>query len=137
MDPIRPRDRLAAVLATSAGLLMMFGAVPHAFFAWPHFRGALEASPIDADVVGAVGAAWRFGSVMMVATGGVVALAGLRAWRGRALDALVIGPIAVAWLGYGIAAMVARDGSPHLLAYVVAGALAVTALGLDRMRRGS
>lgn len=111
---------------------MMLGAIPHAFFAWPHFRGELLAAAVDPDVVGAIAAARRFGSVMMIATGLVVALQGARAWRGAAMSALVIGPMGLAWLGYGIAAMVARDGSTHLLAYVVAGALALAALALDR-----
>lgn len=128
------RHRFAAGLALGAGLLMMLGAIPHAFLAWPHFRGELLAAAVDADVVGAIAAAWRFGSVMMVATGLVVVLQGARAWRGAAMSARVVGPIALAWLGYGIVAMVARDGSTHLLAYVVAGSLALLALAVRCMQ---
>lgn len=116
---------------------MVLGAIPHAFFAWPHFRGELLAAAVDPDTVGAIGAAWRFGSVMMVATGLVVIAQGARALRGCAtLSARVVGPIGLGWLGYGIIAMVARDGSTHLLAYVIAGTLALVALAAGRWSRG-
>jgi hypothetical protein len=113
---------------------MVLGAIPHAFLAWPHFRTGLLAAAVDPDVVGAIEAAWRFGSVMMVATGLVMVLQGVRAWRGAALSPFVVGPLGLAWLGYGVVAMLARDRSTHLLAYVVAGSLALAALGLDRAR---
>ena len=117
---------------------MVLGAIPHAFFAWPHFRGELLAAAVDPDTVGAIGAAWRFGSVMMVATGLVVIAQGARALRGCAtLSARVVGPIGLGWLGYGIIAMVARDGSTHLSAYVVAGILAMAALALGRRCDGN
>jgi hypothetical protein len=131
-------QRLAAILALVAGAVMVLGAIPHAFFAWPHFRAALLAAAVDPDVVGAIAAAWRFGSVMMVATGLVVVGQGAWVWRGHAaLSARVVGPIGLAWLGYGIVAMVARDGSTHLSAYVVAGTLAMAALALGRRCDGN
>lgn len=131
-------QRLAAILALVAGAVMVLGAIPHAFFAWPHFRAALLAAAVDPDVVGAIAAAWRFGSVMMVATGLVVVGQGASAWRGHAaLSARVVGPIGLAWLGYGIVAMVARDGSTHLSAYVVAGTLALVALAPGRCSGGA
>jgi len=132
------RHRITAVLTLVSGSIMVLGAIPHAFFAWPHFRAALLAAAVDPDMVGAIAAAWRFGSVMMVATGLVVAGQGAWAWRGQpALSARVVGPIGLAWLGYGIVAMVARHGSTHLFAYVVAGALALAALALDRRCDGN
>jgi ABC-type transport system involved in cytochrome c biogenesis permease component len=126
----RFRTLLLALAATG----MALSALPHALGAWPHFRGALEAAGVDARAIGAVGAAWAFGTVMMVACGAAVAAQARRASRREALARSTLWPIGLAWLGYGVVAFALRDLNTHYLAFIACGAATLFALVLPVRR---
>lgn len=130
--PSRPRH--AALLLALAGVGMGLCSLPHAFGAWPHFRSALEALGADARLLGAVGSAWAFGTVMMVACGAIVSAQAWRAWRNKPLHAPTLWALGLAWMGYGLAAFALRDFNTHYLAFVLCGAASLVALVLPRAR---
>jgi hypothetical protein len=106
---------------TALGLLVAASAAPHALLGWPSVAGELAAAGMGADVTGGIAAAWYFGSVAMLALGGVVVLAARDARAGGALGwrtALVVGG---AYLGFGLGALALR-GKPHFIGFVAIGA---------------
>ena len=128
------RQTPAAVLLALAGLGMGLSALPHAFGAWPHFRGGLVALGADARLLGAIAGAWAFGTVMMLACSAVVLAQARRAWRGEPPSRSTLWPIGLAWLGYGLGAFALRDFNTHYLGFVACGAAVSVALVLARAR---
>lgn len=129
-----PRHRASPLLLTLAAAGMALCSLPHAFGAWPHFRDALEALGADARVVGAIGSAWAFGTVMMLACGAIVGAEAWRAWRSEPVRPATLLPLGVAWSGYGLAAFALREFNTHYLAFVACGAALLVALVLPRPR---
>lgn len=128
--PDRRRTALLSLSATG----MALSALPHAFGAWPHFRAGLVELGGDERLLGAIGAAWAFGTAMMLACAAVVAAQAVRAWRGEAVHAATLLPIGLAWAGYGVAAFALRDFNTHYMAFVACGAALLVALALPRVR---
>lgn len=130
--PVRPR--IVTFLLGLAALGMALCSLPHAFGAWPHFRSGLDALGADARLLGAIGSAWAFGTVMMLACGAIVGTQAARAWRGEPPETGTLLPIGVAWSGYGLVAFALRDFNTHYLAFVICGAALLVALVLSRVR---
>ena len=129
-----PRRRAAPLVLALAALGMTLCSLPHALGAWPHFRAGLVALGADARLVGAIGSAWAFGTVMMLASGAIVGAEAWRAWRDQPLHGATLLPLGLAWAGYGLAAYALRDFNTHYLAFVACGAALLVALALPRVR---
>jgi len=129
-----PRRRAAPLVLALAALGMALCSLPHALGAWPHFRDGLVALGADQHLIGAIGSAWAFGTVMMLASGAIVGAQAWRAWRGQPLHRATLLPLGLAWAGYGLAAFALRDFNTHYLAFVACGAALLVALALPRVR---
>ena len=122
-----------AIAGVTGGLLLVAGSAAHAFAGWPPLRGALIGAGVDPALVGALAVGWVFGSVSMLAFGGIVLRAGIWMARGREVDrapVLVIGSIYVL---FGAGAFLFRDLNPHFLLFILNGALVAWA-GSGRAR---
>lgn len=129
-----PRRRAAPLVLALAALGMALCSLPHALGAWPHFREGLVALGADPHLIGAIGSAWAFGTVMMLASGAIVGAQAWRAWRDQPLHAATLLPLGLAWAGSGLAAFALRDFNSHYLAFVACGAALLVALALPRVR---
>ena len=129
-----PRRRATTLLLALAALGMALCSLPHALGAWPHFREGLVALGADPYLIGAIGSAWAFGTVMMLASGAIVGAQAWRAWRDQPLHGATLLPLGLAWAGYGLAAYALRDFNTHYLAFVACGAALLVALALPRVR---
>ena len=129
-----PRRRAVPLILALAALGMALCSLPHALGAWPHFREGLVGLGADTRLVGAIGSAWAFGTVMMLASGAIVGAQARRAWRDEPLHAATLWPLGLAWAGYGVAAFALRDFNNHYLAFVACGAALLVALALPRVR---
>lgn len=129
-----PRRRAAPLVLALAALGMALCSLPHALGAWPHFREGLVALGAEAHLIGAIGSAWAFGTVMMLASGAIVGAQAWRAWRDQPLHSATLLPLGLAWAGYGLAAFALRDFNTHYLAFVACGAALLVALALPRVR---
>ena len=129
-----PRHRAAPLILALAALGMALCSLPHAFGAWPHFREGLSGLGADTHLVGAIGSAWAFGTVMMLASGAIVGAQAWRVWRNEPLHAATLWPLGLAWMGYGVTAYALRDFNTHYLAFVACGAALLVALALPRLR---
>ena len=128
------RRRAAPLLLALAALGMALCSLPHALGAWPHFREGLVGLGADARLVGAIGSAWAFGTVMMLASGAIVGAQAWRAWRDEPVHPATLWPLGLAWTGYGLAAFALRDFNTHYLAFVGCGAALLVTLALPRVR---
>lgn len=105
-----------------ASVLIFLSAFGHALAGWPEIRNALQGA-VDPDVLGAVGAGWHFGSVSM-ATFGLLGL--LSVWLARGGDPKarwIPITIGLAYVAFGVAALLLRGGRPHFIAFVALGGL--------------
>lgn len=129
-----PRRRAAPLVLALAALGMALCSLPHALGAWPHFREGLVAVGAGPHLIGAIGSAWAFGTVMMLASAAIVGAQVWRAWRDEPLHVATLWPLGLAWAGYGLAAFALRDFNSHYLAFVACGAALLVALALPRVR---
>ena len=116
------------------GTLSVLLAGPHAFLGWPSIAEGLVAARVDPDLVAGISVGWYFGSLSMVALGSVVLLVAHAArtdlWAFRA--ALVVG---LAYVAFGVAALLYRSPRPQFGAFLVTGIL--IAGGAVRARRAA
>jgi hypothetical protein len=89
---------------------------------WPSIAEELIAAKIDPDLVAGISVGWYFGSLSMVALGLAVLLVAHAVrtdlWAFRA--ALVVG---LAYLAFGVAAILYRSPRPQFGAFLVTGIL--------------
>ena len=102
----------------------MLLALPHALLGWPAMAQQLLASSVSPDIVAGLAVGWYFGSVAMVALGAVVLAAAShvasQTWAYR--SAWFVG---LAYIVFGLGAIVLRSGRPQFLSFVALGALIV------------
>jgi hypothetical protein len=120
-----------AALYTSAGILLL-SSVAHGVLGWKAQAEALQQINASADLLGGLAAGWLFGSASMAAFGVILIGAARRLSRGDTAIATYVGPIAAAYLIYGVAAFVVLDFEPHFFVFIVPGLLAAFSL----IRRG-
>jgi hypothetical protein len=94
----------------------------------------LVALGADPYLIGAIGSAWAFGTVMMLASGAIVGAQAWRAWRDQPLHVATLLPLGLAWAAYGLVAFALRDFDTHYLAFVACGGALLVALALPRIR---
>ncbi len=119
-----------AILGFLAALLLVASAFAHALVGWPPFQSVLQEAGVDADVTAALEVGWYFGSLAMLAFGGIVFLAAARAIRGERVANSSLWIIGSAYTLYGAVVYVARDFNPHFLLFVVTGLLVAAVAAL-------
>ncbi len=123
-DPLpAPDSRRHALPLWLSGSGMALAALPHGLAAGPAFLRRVAALGADDALRGALAAGWWFGTTMMLASAALVMGQAWRVHRGGRADPAVLGPLAIAWLGFGLAAFVLRDFATHYLGFIACGAL--------------
>lgn len=112
-----------AILGIAAGAVLVLSALAHAFLGWPALHPALAASGVDESLIGAIAVGWYFGSVAMAVFGLIVLVMAVKLLRGRTVDMAPVAVMALGYLGFGLAAFLARDLNPHFLLFIGTGLL--------------
>lgn len=115
-----------------SGSAMVLGALPHGLAAWPKFQGDLNALNASEALTGALHAGWLFGTVMMVVTGSIVLGQAWHFAKKNVLSHATLWPIAIGYLGYGVATFLIRDFNTHYVSLIGSGVLISAVLVLDR-----
>ncbi len=115
-----------------AGSAMVLGALPHGLAAWPKFQGDLNALNAGEALTGALHAGWLFGTTMMVVTGSIVLGQAWQFAKKNVLSHSALWPIAIGYLGYGVATFLIRDFNTHYVSLIGSGVLIGAVLMLDR-----
>ena len=111
------------VIGIAGSILIIANGFMHTLIGWKAMRGALEAAGVASDLTESLGLGWTFGGVAMFAFG-AIAIASLFARRHdlRASRGPVV-IIALAYLLFGLGALVATRFDPFFLVFIVPGAL--------------
>lgn len=122
----------ATPLSTAAGLIgaacMVLSAPAHSLLGWPELAAQLARTNAPADLVAGLAIGWHFGGAAMVAFGVVAGHVFLRRMRREPGSVLPAWTVAVLYLGFGLAALVASGFDPFFAVFIVPGLL--VALGL-------
>lgn len=111
-----------SVLGLLSGAILVLSSAAHSLLGWKQMQTSLAAVNAPADLVRGLEIGWLFGGVAIL-TFGCIALAvfGSRL-RGRPVSLLPTGIIALAYLAYGIWALV-TSGDPFFYIFIVPGAM--------------
>jgi hypothetical protein len=110
------------VLGLLAGAILVLSSAAHSVLGWKQMQSSLAATNAPPDLVQGLRIGWLFGGVAIL-TFGCVALAVFASiLRGRALSRLPTLLIAVAYLAFGVWALV-TSGDPFFYIFIVPGAM--------------
>jgi hypothetical protein len=126
MTPAR-RAGLASLVAALIGL----SAVAHAVLGWPPNRAVLVSAGVDADLVGALGASWLYGSTAMAMFAAICWHVAVLLRQGREVF-VTLRIIGVGYLAFGIGALVFMRFNPFFLGFAAIGLLALAATWPER-----
>jgi hypothetical protein len=119
------------LLGLLAGAMLVLSSAAHSFLGWKQMQGALAATNAPPDLVQGLRIGWLFGGVAIL-TFGCVALAVFgNAFRGAAVSRLPTLLIALAYLAFGIWALV-TSSDPFFYIFIVPGALLALASSPQR-----
>jgi hypothetical protein len=120
-----------ASLASLVAVLIGFSAVAHAVLGWPPTRAVLVTAGVDADLVGALGASWLYGSIAMAMFSAISWHVAVLLRQGREVF-VTLRIIGAGYLAFGIAAFVFRHFNPFFLSFAAIGVLALAATWPER-----
>jgi len=116
---MRPFQNLLGLLA---GAMLVLSSAAHSLLGWKQMQDSLAAVNAPPDLVSGLRIGWLFGGVAIL-TFGCVALAVFgKAFRGGAVSRLPTLLIAVAYLAFGVWALLASD-DPFFYIFIVPGAM--------------
>lgn len=114
------------MLGLLAGAILVLSSAAHSLLGWKQMQKSLAAVNAPADLVQGLRIGWLFGGVAIL-TFGCIALAVFAArLRGGAASLLPTGIIALAYLAFGIWALV-TSGNPFFYIFIVPGAMLAVA----------
>ena len=105
-----------------AGAILVLSSAAHSILGWKQMQSSLAGTNARPDLVQGLRIGWLFGGVAIL-TFGCVALAVFASrLRGRAVSLLPTGIMALAYLAFGIWALV-TSGDPFFYIFIVPGAM--------------
>ena len=111
-----------SLLGLLAGAVLVLSSAAHSLLGWKQIQKSLAAVQAPADLVQTLEAGWLFGGVAILTFGCIALTVFANAFRGRAVSLLPTGIIALAYLAYGIWALV-TTGDPFFYIFIVPGAM--------------
>lgn len=125
-----PRARpVARALAALCGVLLVGAAAAQALAGWPALARPLLAAGVGLEALAPIAAGWYFGTACILGFAALAFAAAVRA-DGRLAVRHLLAILAFVWIGFGSAAMYARDGNPHYLYFIGIGGLLALAAAL-------
>ena len=111
-----------SLLGLLAGAVLVLSSAAHSLLGWKQIQKSLAAVQAPADLVQTLEAGWLFGGVAILTFGCIALAVFANAFRGRAVSLLPTGIIALAYLAYGIWALL-TTGDPFFYIFIVPGAM--------------
>ena len=113
----------ASVVGFVAGFFLVASAAAHALLGWPQVREALKGFQVEPQLVGALAAAWYFGSISMLGFGLILLSQARCKLAGKPVQLGPTWTIAALYAAFGTVAFILRDYNPHFLLFVCTGAV--------------
>jgi len=115
--------RARAIAGLIAGANFVISAAAHSFLGWKGLGSELAALRPPADLALGLQLGWHFGGVAMLAFGIIVVLLCVKGMRGESVSVLPLMVIAIAYLVFGVWALVASNFNLFFLIFIVPGLL--------------
>ena len=119
--------RWKAMVGMIAGVMLLMGGFAHSLIGWPELLSQMAIAQIAFDLSRGMQVAWHFGGMAMLVFGAIVLPIFLSAWKGKAVSiqpSLVIG---IAYLVFGVWAILKVETNPFFLFFLIPGTLLVVA----------
>lgn len=115
--------KVRAVLGLIAALLLILSSGAHSILGWQGMSAQLALTNANPELVSGLKMGWHFGGVVMLALGIIFVLLFGKLYRGEDVATYPAAVIAVAYLAFGIWAMVSSGFNPFFLVFLVPGLL--------------
>lgn len=119
--------RLRAILGLIAGVILILSSVAHSLLGWKGLSAQLAAAQVPPDLTFGLKVGWHFGGVAMLAFGTITVALFARRLRGESVPSFPALVIAVAYLVFGMWALIASHFNLFFLLFIVPAALLVAA----------
>jgi hypothetical protein len=120
-------SRVRDVLGLIAGTILVLSSGAHSFLGWPALRAALVAARAPDDLIRGLAIGWHFGGASMLAFGVMVLAIFLGRLRGSELATWPAAVVAILYVAFGVAALVASNFELFFLIFVVPGSMLAVA----------
>ena len=110
------------LLGLLAGAVLVLSSGAHSLLGWKQMQSSLAATNAAPDLVQGVRIGWLFGGVAILTFGCVALAVFMNRLRGRAVSLLPTGIIALAYLAFGLWALL-TSGNPFFYIFIVPGAM--------------
>jgi hypothetical protein len=119
--------RVKDVLGAIAGAILVLSSGAHSFLGWPSLRTALVAAQTPEDLLRGLAIGWHFAGASMLAFGVIVLAIFAARLRGNDLATWPAAVVAVLYVAFGVAALVASNFELFFLIFVVPGVMLAVA----------
>jgi len=110
------------MLGLLAGAILVLSSAAHSVLGWNRMQSSLAATNASPDLVQGLRIGWLFGGVAILTFGCVALAVFASTLRGRTVSLLPTALIAVAYLAFGVWALV-TSGDPFFYIFIVPGAM--------------
>lgn len=119
--------KLRAVLGIVAGALLVLSSAAHSILGWNGLSFELTAANAAPDLIRSVKIGWQFGGVVMLTLGIIVLVLFAKRFRGEQVSVVPAVVIGIAYVAFGIWAIVITDFNPFGLIFIIPGVLLIVA----------
>jgi hypothetical protein len=119
--------RIRATLGIIAGAMFLASSAAHSFLGWKQLGGALAKTSAPPELVKGLSIGWHFAGFAMLTFGIIVLWIFTEALKRRSISLRPALIIAVAYLAFGIWALIVSRGDLFFLVFIVPGLLLVFA----------
>ncbi len=119
--------KVRAILGLIAGALLILSSGAHSFLGWKGVNAELSSAGVPQDLVSGLKIGWHYGGVVMLALGMIVVVLFRKRLRGENVSTLPAVVIAIAYLAFGIWALVITGFNPFFFMFIIPGVLLAVA----------
>jgi len=120
-------NRVRPVLGLVAAVLLVLSSGAHSFLGWKQLGSQLAATNAPTELVLGLKIGWMFGGVVMLTLGFIVFAIFLARFRGRNVPVFPAILISIAYLVFGVWALVVSNFDLFFLVFIIPGVLLVIA----------
>ncbi|MEP7272446.1 MAG: hypothetical protein ABI882_13165 [Acidobacteriota bacterium] len=119
--------KVRAILGVIAGVLLILSSAAHALLGWKAISAQLASVQVPADLLTGLRIGWQFGAAVMLALGIIVVILFSKRLRGEMASTMPAVVISIAYLSFGIWAMIVSNFDPFFLVFLIPGSLLAVA----------
>lgn len=119
--------KMRAIMGLVGGALLILSSFAHSLLGWKVMSLQLQTTQVPPELLNGLRMGWHFGGAVMLALGIVMIWLFNKRLRGEAISTFPAVVIAIAYLSFGIWALVVSDFDPFGLVFIIPGVLLLTA----------